>query len=320
MIFLREAIILVSAIFIIAALLVFLSYICYLLTFYTDRRRHLDVYHGLSEEEIRGNEKKQFSRSLIDSLLKIPYERVYTKSHDSLTLSARYYHASDTAPLEIHFHGYKSISVHDFSGGTTEAIRRGHNVLLVDQRAHGESEGRTISFGVKEREDVVAWCKWATERLGENVRISLAGISMGAATVLMASELNLPENVVGIVADCPFSYAPDVIGGVIRKMHLPPAVLLPFVRLGGRIFGGFDICAASPKSAVTRTKIPILLIHGEGDMLVPAYMSDEIADVGRTVTLVKFADAGHGLSFVFDNEKYLRALDDFYEKINLDNR
>ena len=228
-------------------------------------------------------------------------------------------HASekDGAPLEIHFHGFKSISVHDFSGGTTKAIRRGHNVLLVDQRAHGKSEGATISFGAKERYDVLSWCEYAVERFGGGVKIVLVGISMGAATVLMASALALPKNVAGIIADCPFSTPDGIVKKVMRDMKLPVPLLVPFVRVGGIIFGGFDILSASPVSAVKATKIPILIIHGEGDKLVPVQMSDELCEAGATVTLHKFPEAGHGLSFVFDNERYLRTLDDFYKKILL---
>ena len=309
------AIIFAIIIFVLALLSLILAFVSYFLSFYTRRRTHYDVYHGLTDEEIEGNPRKQLSRSYVDELMALPYESVSVRSRDGLTLRAKYYEIKKGAPLEIQFHGYRSTSRHDFSGGTLESMRRGHNVLLVDQRSHGESDGRTISFGVKERYDVLAWVDFANERFGEDVQIILVGISMGAGTVIMSSELDLPSNVAAIVADCPYSSPVEIISKVIREdLHLPAALLIPFVRLGGMLFGGFDMLSASPVEAVKNTEIPILILHGEGDNFVPCYMSEKIAAAGKTVTLVTFAEAGHGLSFIYDGEKYKRALDEFYGK------
>ncbi len=65
-------------------------------------------------------------------------------------------------------------------------LREGHNVLMIEERAHLESEGHTITFGIKERYDALDWIRYALQRFGEDTRIILVGISMGAATVLMA--------------------------------------------------------------------------------------------------------------------------------------
>ena len=140
-----------------------------------------------------------------------PCEFVTIQSRDGLTLSGRYYHTADGAPLAIGFHGYKSCWLTDFCGGADIAFQMGQNVLLVDERAHGKSQGRTISFGIKERQDLLCWIDYALARFGSDVKILLYGVSMGGATVVMASELELPENVKGIVADCPYSAPLDVI-------------------------------------------------------------------------------------------------------------
>ncbi len=313
----NAGIIITVILFAIAIISLITSFIAYYMTFFSNRKKHFDVYHGLTDEEIEGNERKKLSRTFIDELVNLPYEKVRVKSHDGLTLSARYYHTRDGAPLEIQLHGYKSISLHDFSGGCLEAIKRGYNVLLVDQRAHGESEGNTISFGVLERYDVLTWIEYANERFGADTKIILVGISMGAGTVIMSSSLSLPENVVGIIADCPYSTPTKIIAKVMRDMKLPTPLLLPFVRLGGMLFGGFDISSASPLSALENAKIPILILHGEGDTFVPIEMSEELLGASELVTLVRFAEAGHGLSFVYDNEKYKRALDEFEKKISI---
>lgn len=296
----------------IPALIILISYITFRITFLSVRKKHFNLYHGLE-----GNltEIKRKSRSMIERMAAIPYEDIYIKSYDGLKLHARYYHARDGAPIAIQFHGYKSMSVRDFSGGAYECIRMEHNLLLVDQRAHGESEGNVISFGIKERFDCRSWVNYATERFGSGAQIILYGISMGAATVLMASELELPKTVIGIVADCPYSSPGAIIKKVCRDIHLPPVIFYPFIKIGARLFGGFNLDDASPKEAVKNTKIPILLIHGEGDNFVPCSMSDEIAEANAAISYLKISEATHGLSFLYDYESYMKTLREFLKKI-----
>lgn len=300
--------ILIGAIFAVLLLILLVSYIAFRMTFLFRDGDKRELYHGLDGEL---DEIKKKRRALIERIADIPCEDVYTESYDGKKLHARYYHTRDGAPLAIQFHGYKSMALRDFSGGGYECISRGHNLLLIDQRAHGKSEGNVITFGTKERFDVKTWIEYSLDRFGGNVQIMLYGISMGAGTVLMASELGLPKNVVGIVADCPFSSSRAIIKKVIRDMGLPQKILYPFVKLGALIFGRFNPDAASPVSAVENTCIPVLLIHGTGDTFVPCEMSDEINEHGKTVTYIKIKDATHGLSYLYDYGKYMGALDKF---------
>ena len=143
--------------------------------------------------------------SCVEKVLNVPYEEVEVTSVDGLRLVGKYYHMSDDAPLVIFFHGYRCAGIRDGNGIFLYAREFGFNVLLVDQRAHGKSEGKTITFGVMERHDCKSWAEYAVKRFGRDVKIYLCGLSMGGATVLMASDIGLPENVVGILADCPYS-------------------------------------------------------------------------------------------------------------------
>ena len=285
-----------------------ISYVTFRMTFRFTDGANRELYYELDGEL---DEIKKKKRMLIERLDSIPYEDVYIESYDGLRLHACYYHVCDTAPLAIQFHGYKSMAGRDFSGGAYECISRGHNVLLIDQRAHGESSGKVITFGAKERYDVMSWIDYSLSRFGKDIKIMLYGISMGAATVLMASELGLPRNVYGIVADCPYSSTRAIVKKVMRDMRLPARLFYPLVRLGAMIFGGFDPDAASPISAVKNTDIPILLIHGDGDSFVPCEMSDEISKNGKTVTYLKVKDATHGLSYLYDYDAYMGAFDKF---------
>lgn len=239
-------------------------------------------------------------------------ESVTIFSDDGLKLSGRYYHIRDGAPLDICFHGYRSRPFTDFAGGSQLSFEMGHNLLLVDQRAHGRSEGRTISFGIRERWDVLSWADYACQRFGPDTKIFLYGVSMGAATVLMASGLDLPEHVKGIVADCPYSRPIDIILHVGKSNPLPQWLIRPFAILGAKIYGGFDLLEADAVEAVAHSKVPILIIHGEADDFVPPVMSEISHSLVRRVT---FPGAGHALSFLSDTPRYKQIIRDFIDNV-----
>ena len=261
---------------------------------------------------------KEYERAIafIKVLNEIDYEKVKIKSRDGTILAARYYHVADGAPVHIELHGYRSRATTDFCGINTLVRDLGHNTLLVDQRAHGESGGNTITFGIKERLDCLDWINYVLDRFGKDTRIILSGLSMGAATVLMASELDLPENVAGIMADCPYSSPEEIIKKECAKMKLPPSLAYPFVRLGGIIFGGFDSSSASAKEAVRKSKTPILIIHGEEDSFVPCEMSREIIDAcASDKTLVTIPLAEHGISYITDRPLYESSVEEFLKRV-----
>jgi pimeloyl-ACP methyl ester carboxylesterase len=188
----------------------------------------------------------------------------------------------------------------------------GRSALIVDQRAAGRSGGNVITFGVKEHKDCLRWIDFMVEHFGEDVKIVLCGISMGAATVLLAAGEPLPKQVVGVLADCGYSSAKKIIYKVIRQMKLPPRLLYPFVRLGGLLFGGFDPNQADVTAAMKRCQVPVILFHGDGDDFVPCSMSQENFDACPAAKqLVLIPGAGHGLCYVVDPEGYLQALQNF---------
>ena len=257
--------------------------------------------------------RKEINR-LFCQLSDRPCEDVSIMSFDGLTLFGRYYHVRDGAPLDIGFHGYRSSALTDFAGGSELSFSMGHNLLLVDERAHGRSQGRTISFGIQERQDVVRWANYAAKRFGADTPILLYGVSMGAATVLMASDLELPPNVRGIIADCPYASAKDIIRKVARDMHLPDRLVWPFVKVGAKLYGGFDVDETDAHRAVKNAKVPILIIHGENDSFVPCEMSDIVSENPALVTRFTFPGAEHGFSYLVDTPRYRRIVTEFAEK------
>ena len=139
----------------------------------------------------------------------------------------KYYEQKPGAPLEILFHGYHGAAERDFCGGFWLAREAGHNVILVDERGHGKSEGRVLSFGIKEQYDCLEWTKYATERFGEDTKIVLGGISMGASIVLLAAGLDLPNTVKGILADCGYTSPKEIVQKVSGDRGLPVKIMYP---------------------------------------------------------------------------------------------
>jgi hypothetical protein len=243
-------------------------------------------------------------------------ETVTTKSYDGTVLVGKYYSVPDPKAVIILHHGYRSIAKNDFSCALEYFRNLGFDLILIDQRGHGESGGRTITFGVKERYDCVAWAEYAANRWKDR-KIILEGISMGAATVLMASELPMPENVVGYIADCGYTSPKEIITKVVNDYHAPGKFLYKVARFSAKMFGNFDPEESSAIEAVKHCTKPILFIHGEADDFVPCEMTKRMfeACASKEKYLVTVADAGHGLSFVIDRAKVERELFEFLEKV-----
>lgn len=290
-----------------------ISYACYRIAFFSPTQNREDIPATTGKQYAPHQETM---RRIFSQLAAREYEEVTIFSHDGLKLAGKYYHIQDEAPLDIAFHGYRSCAMTDFAGGSELSFEMGHNLLLVDQRSHGRSQGRTISFGILERLDCLAWANYAVERFGKDVRILLYGLSMGATTVLMASELDLPENVKAIVADCPYSSPSAIIKKVAKQLHYPPNLVYPFIILGARIFGKFHLNEATAADAVRKASIPILIIHGEADSFVPAEMSEEVYHAcPDLVQRITFPEAEHGISFLVDEKRYKIVVREFVESI-----
>ncbi len=243
----------------------------------------------------------------VDSL---PHEEHSIVSFDGLRLVGHLYRAEcESSKYMICMHGYRS-TPDDFMCAMGFFLSEGYNILAVEQRAHGNSEGKWITFGVKERYDALSWCNYLIKSYGENIKIILDGLSMGATTVLMASGLDLPENVKGIIADCGFSSPWDIITHVAKHdMHIPKFPLLYFMIPTVRLLCGFGLKEVSTVDAVKKSKLPILYVHGVADDFVPHEMSVRAYNARpENSRLVSVENAAHGLSYVVDEERCKKEL------------
>lgn len=307
-----------GAILLLILLILLTAFVCFYIAFYVPRRKPQNPEeYSVPEGEIYEPYREQIINWMKETR-NLAHEDVSIVSFDGLSLHGKYYEYQPGAPIELMFHGYRGTAERDLSGGVQRCFRLKRNVLIVDQRTSGQSQGHVISFGINESRDCLFWVDYLISRFGKDVKIILTGISMGAATVMIAAGKPLPENVIGILADCGYTSARDIIKKAIREMKLPPDLLYPFVKLGARIYGRFDLEETSPIEAMRKCTKPIIFIHGESDDFVPCEMSRQNYEAcSAPKTILTVPGAGHGLGYMVDMEGYFKTLNDFSKQYGI---
>lgn len=305
--------ILLGAAAVVVLLVLLIAYICFRIAFYVPPRKPVDEYPIETPE---GEIYEPFRESMekwIKEARAMPQEDVEIQSFDGLTLRGKYFEYKPGAPIELMFHGYRGNAERDLSGGVQRCFKFGRSAFIVDQRCSRGSEGNVITFGIKEHRDCLSWVDYMVKKFGPDVKIILTGISMGAATVLTAAGKELPKNVIGVLADCGYTSAKDIIKKVIRQMGLPAELCYPFVKLGAKLYGHFDLEETSPLEAMKNCKVPVIFFHGESDDFVPCEMSriNYEACTARKM-LVTVPGAGHGLCYPLGYKEYVKSLTEFF--------
>lgn len=242
-------------------------------------------------------------------------EDIYVQSRDGLQLYARWIPAENPRGTILLVHGYQSTPYIDFSLVLDVYHNLGMNMLIPDQRCHGKSEGKYITFGVKEWRDMTCWVDYHNKHLG-NWPVILSGLSMGASTVMYMADEALPANVKGMIADCGFTSPYDIIGKVFHSVtHLPAWPFLWATDLCARIFAGFSLKEKDTRKTLQGGKYPIILAHGLSDDFVPCEMSQEAYDACTSPKeLLLVEGAGHGYSFLKDRERYTQTVTAFLQR------
>lgn len=241
---------------------------------------------------------------------------LWVESFDGLRLYGRFVPAEGAKATIILFHGYRSSYAVDFSACMAYYHDQGYNLLLVDQRAHGNSQGKYITFGIKERYDVLSWVTYVSLMLGEDHPIFLSGLSMGATTVCMAADLDFPGRVVGIIADCGFTSPWDILARKARSQyHIPGPLAAGFLDFFSSILCRFGLKDCSTGESLAQTTIPVAFFHGLSDQTVPFEMSRQSYDAcASKKILTGFPGAHHGTSFLADPARYQAVLEQFMKE------
>ncbi|WP_068779615.1 alpha/beta hydrolase [Paenibacillus sp. GM2] len=187
--------------------------------------------------------------------------------------------------------------------------REGFNILLIDQRRHGNSQGKYTTYGFYEKYDVAAWVRWLLHNYGTDCSIGLHGQSLGGATVLEYLSI-AHSNIKFVIADCPFSDLTQLLHHQARTIYkLPPYPLLPIVNKLLKRKAGFTMEQVSPLQAVEHCHLPVLFIHGTKDNYVPTYMSEQLykrKPGQRSLLLVD--GAIHGNAYAVAPKEYSEAV------------
>ena len=251
---------------------------------------------------------------LMDTLA---HEDVYLTSRDGLKLHATLFPAPEPGKrFVLGIHGFQSKAWHEFAPYIAFYHSLGFSMLLPDDRAHGLSEGKYITMGVKDRLDCVDWAKYLVQQYGEDCRILFHGVSMGGATVISASaEEDLPPQVFGTVSDCGYTSVEDQLDFQLKSLfHIPPAFPKAVCRWFARHVAGFDIHEAQPIDRIRKCRVPILIVQGTEDFLVPKEMAYQLCSACTAKKrMLMVRHASHAESIAVEPESYHKAIREFFE-------
>lgn len=252
-------------------------------------------------------------RGGIDFIDNQQFEELSILSFDGLKLYGKYY-SNNSDKTIILVHGYRSNGKHDFSGAIKYYYDYGFNILLIDQRSHGKSDGKLITFGVKESFDVKDWAEFLNKRYNPK-HIVLSGVSMGGGTVIFALKRDLPKNVKCIIADCGFTSPAAIISKVgYDRFKINAKFYMPFLNVMTHIFGHFSIFE-NTLDILKSNIIPVVFIHGENDNFVPVQMSkDALKAAGKYGRGIFVKDADHGLSYLVETERVSKEICEFLDE------
>ena len=270
------------------------------------------------EEEIKKTGYGKYYNCIVASdgwLKEHNAQDVFINSSDGLKLHGYWIPADNPRGTILLAHGYRSTFLVDFGLAFAFYHALGMNILVPHQRSHGESEGKYITFGVKESEDMKCWIDFHNNTFGD-YQIILSGLSMGASTMLYLADQSLPRNVKCIIADCGFTSPKSILDIVFRSVvHIPSGPFLWAADLFARIFADFSLSQRDTRKVLPEAKLPVLMIHGLEDDFVPCDMTQQgFAACNGDKELLLVAHAGHGTSFLSNKEKYTKTVIAFLEK------
>ena len=245
-------------------------------------------------------------------------ETVTITSRDGISLVGHFIPSENPKRVIIAMHGWRSSWTKDFGTMSDFWEANDCSVLYAEQRGQNNSGGDYMGFGLTERYDVLNWINWVTERCGSKLPIYLAGVSMGATTVLMAAGLNLPSNVHGIAGDCGFT-SPQAIWKHVANKNLHLVYGLRSIMADTMFKERLQMATNdySTVEALKNSKTPILLVHGTEDHFVPVEMTYEnyvACAAPKKLFIVPGAD--HGMSYYTDKQGYEKTIKEFWNEFD----
>jgi hypothetical protein len=234
-------------------------------------------------------------------------EDVWIRSAEGLRLHAALLRQSGHKWV-ILVHGYRGEGM-ELADAANFFYKQGASVLVISQRAHLVSDGKHITMGLKESQDVAAWMDWIAAK-DPAANILLYGVSMGAATVMLAAGKHPSPHLKGVIADCGYTSAWEQFAWQLKKRTgLPAFPILHLFSLTSKLISGLSLKKASPIRHIDKLNVPILLIHGQEDDFVPAYMAYRLYEqASGDKQLFLVPGAGHAKARFFNPDLYYRQI------------
>lgn len=270
------------------------------------RRLTLEESFNLLEKD------KLYSREEFE---KLPKEEIEIKSSEGLRLKGTFIEKNkDSREVVIIVHGYTANYIWSLQF-IDMFFKEGFNVLLIDQRSHGRSEGKYATYGYYEKYDLNLWITWVRQRIGEDAVIGLHGQSMGGGTVLQYAAIN--KYVKFIIADCPYSDMRQLMKHHFNKLNHTssfPFIYTTDIRL--RRLAKFSMKDVSPINSIKDKEIPVLFIHGSKDNFVPTHMSQDMYEAKKGYKKILIVEeAVHANAYGTNKELYEKEVHNFLEEV-----
>ena len=240
---------------------------------------------------------------------------IYINSFDNLNLHAYEIKENKSNKWAITVHGYMANSEFMSSIAYKYYYTLGYNVIIPDLRGHGKSEGNYIGMGWHDRLDIIKWIEYILSK-DKNAEILLHGVSMGAATVMMASGEELPQNVKVVIEDCGYTCAKEQLSYKLKRMFkLPSFPILNICSGIAKLKSDYFISEASAINQIKKSNTPTLFIHGAKDKFVPFYMLDELYEAcNAPKDKLIINDAGHAKCEKVNSDLYWEKVIKFINK------
>ncbi len=207
---------------------------------------------------------EEFERS-IDRLESFSPKGVTLPSRDGTSLFARWFYIGSSKTV-ILAHGFKASAYSNCCKQAEFFLSQGYNVLLIDQRAHGKSDGKAITFGLTEQFDFLDWLTWVHNNTSSKTVIAY-GVSMGSAAVAYASAKVSSDDLQAMILDCGYSSPYEQMDNIAKEKHIPWKLMSPIVRLTVRIIFKCDL-RDRVSTSLSKTSVPAFFIHGTEDEVV----------------------------------------------------
>lgn len=299
------ACLLIGILFIILSISVFLAYILFNLCFTRNKDPEGSIEKGIKHIENGGGNGAAIREGRA-WMLSQNIEHHYIISRDGLKLHGIFIRNNgDKRRIAVLVHGYQGAPSFDFSAVAEFYYNNGFSLFLPDQRTHGDSEGKYITFGAFERYDIVDWCKYLDAYTNNDYEFILSGVSMGATTVLLAAAQPDMIRLNYITADCGYTSPRRIFTDVFKQWyHFPPFPILNLANIICQKLAKFSFDEFCTLDAVKNLKAPVTFLHGEADdFVIPQNSRDAYEACTGEKQIITVEGAEHGLAYIKDREK-----------------